>query len=290
VGVINNMNFIQSVKPPRPMKGPVWCFLFKDKKLLIAHTENTVSIPRVHDVADLPVTLSSSQYLGSLDGVHCLTGEIDNTSELPENMSFQGLRSLYGSLKDDLFAVAGRALQINDWDNTHQFCSKCGGRLVQKQNERTKSCPQCDLTFYPRLSPAIIVAVTRGDTILLAHAKRFSSGIYSVIAGFVEPGENLEECVQREIKEEVDIEIANIKYFDSQAWPFTNSLMIAFTAEYARGSIQVDGDEISDAGWFKANDLPEIPGNISIARKLIDWFVEQNITGGPSIDSKQAIF
>lgn len=273
------MNFIQSVKPPCPLKGPVWCFLFKDNKLLIAKTENTVSIPRVRDVADAPVDLSSTQYLGSLDGVHCVTGEIADISEIPENMSFQGLRSLYGSLKDDLFAIAGRALQINDWDNTHQFCSKCGGRLIQKQNERAKSCLRCDLTFYPRLSPAIIVAVTKGDAILLAHAKRFYTKMYSVIAGFVEPGENLEECVRREIKEEVDIEIKNIKYFNSQAWPFTNSLMIAFTAEYAGGAIKVDGDEISDAAWFKANDLPEIPGKISIARKLIDWFVKQNISG-----------
>jgi NAD+ diphosphatase len=271
------MNFIQSVKPPHPMKGPAWYFIFKDKKLLITKTENTVSIPHVRDETDVPIVLSSSQYLGSLDGVRCITGEISDTSEIPAHMSFQGLRSLYGYLAEDLFAVAGRALQINDWDNTHHYCSKCGGNLVLKQNERAKSCPRCDLSFYPRLSPAIIVAVTRGDTILLAQAKRFSTKMYSVIAGFVEPGENLEECVQREIKEEVNIKIKNIRYFNSQSWPFTNSLMVAFTAEYAGGSIHVDGDEISDAAWFKANDLPEIPGKISIARKLIDWFVERNI-------------
>jgi NAD+ diphosphatase len=270
------MEFILSAYPPHLNKGAKWFFLFKNKKLLIIHNENTVSIPHVNDAADIPVSFTSLLYLGCLDGVHCFTGEIDKTSAVPDNMSFHGLRSLYGSLEDGLFAMAGKALQINDWDSTHQFCGKCGGRLIVKETKLAKFCPPCDLTSYPVLSPAVIVAVTRDDTILLAHAKRFPPGMYSVIAGFVEPGENLEQCVVREIKEEVNIDIKNIAYFNSQAWPFTSSLMVAFTAEYAGGSIQIDGEEIGDAAWFKASDLPQVPGNISIAKKLIDWFVDQN--------------
>ena len=268
------MNFIPAKNPPVYIKEPKWFFLFKNKKLLITHTEYNISIPHVHDTTGLPVTLTSFQYLGCLDGTHCFAGEIDTTSQIPENMSFQGLHSLYGSLNDDLFAIAGRALHITDWDNTYRFCSKCGNHLKEKDNERVKICPLCNLSFYPKLSPAIIVAVIKDDTILLAHAKRFPKGLYSVIAGFVEPGENLEDCVVREIKEETNIEIKNIKYFSSQIWPFTNSLMIAFIAEYAQGSIQIDGNEITDAAWFKASNLPEIPGKISIARELLDWFVK----------------
>ena len=131
------------------------------------------------------------------------------------------------------------------------------------------------MLHYPRLSPAIIVAVINDNRILLAHADRFASGLYSVLAGFVEPGEAFEECVKREVKEEVGIMVKNIRYFGSQPWPFPNSLMVGFTADYDSGKISIDGIEIKDAGWFKANDLPRIPGKISIARRLIDWFVER---------------
>ncbi len=249
--------------------------------MLVTLAPNVVSIPCAVKPADLPVAVLSLQYLGSLDGTPCFAGEIDRTSVIPENLSLQGLRGLYGSLREDLFVIAGMALQITDWDITHQFCSKCGERLVQEKNRRAKSCRKCNLEFYPRLAPAVIVAVTRDDSILLAHAGRFPSKMYSVLAGFVEPRESLEQCVVREVKEEVNIEIKNLKYFGSQSWPFTNSLMIAFTAEYAGGRIQTDGDEITDAGWYKASDLPDIPGKISVARKLIDWFVEQHLPAAP---------
>jgi len=127
---------------------------------------------------------------------------------------------------------------------------------------------------FPRISPAIIVAVLKGKEILLARAHRFPPRLYSVIAGFVEPGETLEECVRREVKEEVGIEVENICYFGSQSWPFPNSLMVAFTADYANGKITIDETETIDAGWFTAHNLPPIPDKVSISRRLIDWFVE----------------
>ena len=160
------------------------------------------------------------------------------------------------------------------WNQNHQYCGKCGGLTRNRANERAKFCPKCGWINYPRLSPAIIVAVRKDHQILLAHSQRFSGKFYSVLAGFVEPGETLEACVEREVREEVGITLKNISYFGSQPWPFPDSLMIAFTAEYAGGDIKIDTSEITDAGWFSVDSLPPIPSKISIARRLIDWFSE----------------
>jgi NAD+ diphosphatase len=142
--------------------------------------------------------------------------------------------------------------------------------------ERAKKCPNCGLLHFPRLAPAIIVAIERGDRLLMARSRRFTTGMYSVLAGFVEPGESLEETVAREVKEEVGISLKDIKYFGSQPWPFPHSLMIGFTATYASGEIVMDDSEIEDAGWFTVDSLPPLPGKISIARKLIDGFIEKH--------------
>ena len=142
--------------------------------------------------------------------------------------------------------------------------------MEDKKDERAKECPKCGLLNYPRISPAIIVAVLKGNQILLARSRRFPGGFYSVLAGYVEPGETLEECVRREVFEEVGIEVKNIRYFGSQPWPFPDSQMIAFTAEYLSGDIKPDESEIVDAGWFLPENLPEIPGKISIARSLLE--------------------
>jgi NAD+ diphosphatase len=217
--------------------------------------------------------------LGKLDGRRCFAAELVESVVAPEGMEFSGLRGLFGRLDDQLFALAGRAIQIVNWDRTHQFCGSCGARTEDKTDERAKICPKCGLLSFPRLSPAIIVAVVRDSMLLLAHAHHFSEGFYSVLAGFVEPGETLEECVEREVHEEVGLQVKNIRYFGSQPWPFPHSLMIAFTAEYAGGEIRVDEAEIAYADWFAAQALPLIPGKISIARRLIDWFVEEHQQG-----------
>ena len=187
-------------------------------------------------------------------------------------MTFEGLRQVYGRLDEDLFWVAARAVQIVDWDRTHKICGRCGNQLITKTTERAKECPQCGLLHFPRLAPAIIVLVERDRELLLARSRHFLPGMYSVLAGFVEPGESLEEAVVREVKEEVGLTVKDIKYFGSQPWPFPHSLMIGFTAIYAGGEITLDDTEIEDAGWFTVDNLPPIPSKISIARKLIDWF------------------
>src|SRR5208337_1748639 len=214
----------------------------------------------------------SSHYLGTLNGLNCYTAEVDGNAADTDGMSFQALRPLLGLLDDEFFSVAGRAFQIIHWERTHQFCGRCGGRTRLKTGERARECPNCGLVIYPEISPAMIVAVVKGDEILLARSHRFRTAFYSVLAGFVEPGETFEETVRREVREEVGIEVGNIRYFGSQSWPFPNSLMVGFTADYESGEIRIDESEIVDAAWFALNNLPVVPRTGTIARRLIDFF------------------
>ena len=186
----------------------------------------------------------------------------------------RGIRSLFGQVEEEQIWVAGLANQFVIWNENHRYCGKCGRLTTEKTDERAKACLHCGLVNYPRLSPAVIMAVIKDRQILLAQSQRFHAKFYSVLAGFVEPGETLEECVKREVREEVGIAVKNIRYFGSQPWPFPDSLMIAFTAEYAGGEIEIDNSEILYAGWFTADSLTFIPPKISIARHLIDWFSE----------------
>lgn len=274
------MSFIPAIEPPAANNGPAWWFVFRDTELLVKLGDETASVPRVADPAQLNLKPKRRQYLGKWDDAPCFSAEVSDDAVVPAGMAFRGLRKLFGLLDQELFRIAGRAVQIVDWDRSHQFCGKCGAPTEAKEIERARVCPACGLMYFPRISPAVIVAVVRdGRRLLLAHANHFPAGMHSVLAGFVEPGETLEECIKREVREEVKIEVANIRYFGSQSWPFPNSLMIAFTAEYASGEISVDETELAEAGWFTARDLPRIPDNVSIARRLIDWFVEKSSQG-----------
>jgi len=179
------------------------------------------------------------------------------------------------------FSLAGRALQIVDWDRTNQFCGRCGSKTRTHQTERAKECEQCGLLHFPRLSPAIIVRIQRDGEILLARGRRFETPIYSVLAGFVEPGETLEEAVVREAREESGISVKDIRYFGSQPWPFPHSLMFGFTAKYASGEIKPNDEENVDVRWFTAKNLPQLPSKMSIARKLIDSFLEKEAKASP---------
>jgi NAD+ diphosphatase len=266
--------FVPALAPSEEHTGPSWWFAFRGDHLLVTVTEGATGIPTGQSLSEYGVTPRHAHYLGRLEGRPCFAAELPEHATAPNGVDFLGLRSLYGRVEDHLFALAGRAIQIVNWHQTHQFCGRCGARTVNKTDERAKICPACQLMSFPRLAPAVIVAVVKDSAILLAHAGHFPDGFYSVLAGFVEPGETLEECVRREIEEEVGLQVKNIHYFGSQPWPFPHSLMIAFTAEYAGGRITTDGREIVDAQWFAAGNLPRIPGKISIARRLIDWFAE----------------
>ncbi len=270
--------FTPSVQCPETFDQSAWWFAFVGQRLLV-HTSPGPSIPFVRQLSDLSPDLKllplRTQGLGNLDGNFCYAAELPADIVTPEGMQLVKLRDLYGELADDLFAIAGRAVQITEWDRTHQYCGCCATPTVQLPHERAKRCPHCGLVNYPRLSPAAIVLISRGPEILLARAPRFPAGMYSILAGFVEPGESLEETVVREVREEVGLEIANIRYFGSQPWPYPNSLMVGFTATYVSGEIVLEPEELVEAGWFHKHHLPQIPPKLSIARKLIDWFVAQ---------------
>jgi NAD+ diphosphatase len=224
------------------------------------------------------------QYCGSFNGNAYYGATICSKTTLP-GFSFKKVRQLSGYIAEEFWKIAFRVFHIINWLKTNKFCGCCGGimQVVPQQQELAAKCLACDYIVYPRISPAIIVAVIKEHEILLARSNRFPPGRYSVIAGFVEPGETLENCVRRELQEEVGIEVNNIEYFGNQPWPFPDSLMIAFTAQYANGEITIDNDEIVAAGWFSAVTLPEIPGKESIARQLIDWFLEKQQQTSPIV-------
>ena len=272
----NNRIFFSSIVPPAEHLEPAWWFAFQGDRLLVRPRASSLSIPCLVDFEESGFTAVRQHYLGKFSNRHCYAVELDEGISPPGEMDFQGLRQVYGLIDEDLFALAGRALQIVEWDRTNQYCSRCGSRMGTSPTERAKECPHCGLLAFPRLSPAIIVLVEREDKLLLARPYHFPPGRYSVIAGFVEPGETLEEAVVREVREEVGLALKDIHYFGSQPWPFPHSLMIGFTASYAGGKISLDDAEIEDAGWFTPDNLPDIPGKISIARKLIDCFLAKH--------------
>lgn len=265
--------FIPEIVPPQKPSEVAWGFAFRGNQLLLHLETSSVRLPRLRDLDELKISVQGQHYLGQLNGQPCYAVELAEDTIPPQGMAFQGLRQVYERLDEDLFGVAGRAVQIVEWDRTHRFCGRCGLALQPREKERTKECPHCGLLHFPRLAPAVIVLVERGHELLMARSRHFAPGVYSVIAGFVEPGETLEQAVEREVLEEVGIRIKDIRYFGSQPWPFPHSLMIGFTATYASGAISINDEEIEDANWFTADNLPGRPGKISIARRLIEWFL-----------------
>lgn len=201
---------------------------------------------------------------------------LDRNTPLPDGYTFLPLRSIAASLPPNLLGILGRAVQLARFDQTTTFCGRCGATNRMKEEELAKLCPACGLLTFPRLSPAIIVRITDGDRILLARSPQFPSGMYSVLAGFIEPGESLEAGVHREVFEEVGLKITNLQYFGSQPWPYPDSLMIGFIASYHSGDIRCDEVEIEDAQWFDRDKLPELPGPLSISRALIEDYLRKN--------------
>lgn len=197
----------------------------------------------------------------------------------PSYGSALDLFSYFGRASEAEWVAAGRAVQVVEWARTHRFCGRCATPTEPSAGERGMRCPACGLVAYPRLAPAMITLVTRGEPgpdqeALLARGTNFRAPMYSCLAGFVEPGENLEGAVVREVREEVGITVGDVRYMGSQPWPFPNSLMIGFHASYVGGDLVLDESEIADAAWFRRDQLPTVPPGISIARKLIDAWVD----------------
>ena len=267
--------FEPGVQPPASHE-PGWWFLFHESRLVLERLDERMFSPLLSSEDPRPGARfqDAPHFLGYLAGTPCFTAEIDGEFIRPEYET-RSLYGLHGRLDMDLFLLAGRAFQVLEWDRKHRFCGRCGTPTERAAQQRARLCPSCELAQFPRLTPAMMALVRRENQLLLARSPRFPEGFYSVLAGFAEPGETLEACVRREVREEVGLEIANIQYFASQPWPFPHSLMVAYLADYAGGEICIDGDEILEADWFTADNLPNVPGEMSIAGHLIRWFVDQ---------------
>jgi NAD+ diphosphatase len=251
-------------------------FAFRGSELLVLQEEGTAArVPTGDEWAALGLAVEEPHAVGSLGVSEAWAAGLPADAEPPEGMAFRGLRRLFGALDEEVWKLAGRAVQIVEWDRNHRFCGRCGAGTERKADELARVCPVCGLQQFPRISPAVIVRIERGDEILLARSPHFAPGVYSTIAGFVEPGESLEETVVREVREEVGVEVANVRYFGSQPWPFPNSLMIGFVADYASGELRLQEGEIEDAGWFTIDTLPGLPSGYSIARRLIEEFISR---------------
>lgn len=269
-------NFKPGVDLSRQPEVDSFCFVFRKGEVLLGPGAVPSCLPRFGEVPTVVSDSVRSLYFGELAGQSCFASEVEEASPEPGHFRYCPLRAAYGPLDEPTWVVAGRAAQILEWDRTHRFCGRCGDRTEHSDRERARICPSCGLVAFPRVSPAMIVLVERGDEVLLARGKQHGPGMYALVAGFVETGESLEDAVRREVMEEVGIEVRDITYFGSQPWPFPHSIMVGFTAQYASGEIRIDPDEIEDAQWFNRATMPPVPPRLSIARKLIDYYADKH--------------
>lgn len=261
--------FVPSTQFTSPPASGLW-FVFRRRELMLLDAR---ALPADTTLQALGLAPLRTQFLGALAGTPCFSAEIDAQQPLPAGASFHDLRVLHGLLGEELWVLAGRAVQVMDWDRTHQFCGACGGRTQPHARSRARVCTACSLEVFPRLAPAMIVLVERGEEVLLARGPHFPRAIYSTLAGFVDPGESLEDAVHREVFEEVGVRLGALRYFKSQPWPFPHSLMLGFFADYASGEILVDPEEIEDAQFFHVDQLPRLfPGRLSIGNQLLADF------------------
>lgn len=256
---------------------PAFYFAVRRGEVLVVAGREGFEVPRRHP--DIPS--EGHHILGSIGDEWLYGIDVPEGTDEPDDHMWVPLRQLYGKVPDPMWTIAGRAEQIVSWDRTHRFCGRCGTPTEPMATDRARRCPSCGQLAYPRLSPAVIMLVTRGDgdeEALLAWGRQFPGRFYSTLAGFVEAGESLEQCVAREVREEVGISVRDITYFGSQPWPFPNSLMLGFTARYDGGEVVIQEEEIVEASWFRWDELPKnVPmGGMSIAGWLIeDWVRRQ---------------
>lgn len=243
-------------------------FVFRGDELLV-HAER-LSLPDDAAFRAIDAGHDAIHAVGLWNQRFCRAAWVAPHAEPADGYAFMKLRALFGAVDEQLLSIAGRAYQIVEWARTHRYCGACATPMQAVAGERCRACPSCGMTAYPRISPAMMVLIRKGDAILLARHAAAPTARFSALAGFLEPGESVEDAVHREVQEEVGLKVERLRYFGSQSWPFPHSLMIAFTAEYLSGEIRVDEHEIAEARWFGPGDaLPEIATGVSIAGALI---------------------
>ncbi len=253
------MNFEPAVIPPTTPTDLVWSFAFAEGQLLLPGDAGSLAPGPLIDA-------EIRHYLGRLGGLDAWALQME---AVPQGWRAISLRTAMMELPALHGGLAGRASQLLEWDRAHRYCGVCGTPTERLAHERARQCPACKYLAYPRLTPAMMVQIWRPGEVLLARSPRFAQGIYSALAGFVEAGESIEDCVIREAFEEVGVRVKDLRYFGSQSWPFPNSLMIAFTARWESGDIVPQEVEIEDAQWFPLDALPNIPARFSISGHLI---------------------
>lgn len=250
----------------------VYWFIFFNDQLLLQKKGETYTIPYS---INPPVPVKNVLEVSLLEDMPaCTTSAVDTPLEETAEYLPMGLRASYDYLDPVLHKIAGKAYELIYWDQHSRFCPSCGTKTVM-QTTISKQCPNCKYEIYPVVSPAILVLIRKGDAILLVHARNFRGSFYGLVAGFLETGETLEECVRREVMEETGLEINNITYFGNQPWPYPSNLMVGFIADYVSGTIRLQDEELSEGAFFTKDNLPELPRKLSLARKMIDWWLEQ---------------
>ena len=249
----------------------VYWFIFFNDQLLLQKKGETYTIPYS---INPPVPVKNVLEVSLLEDMPDCTASVDTPLEETAEYLPMGLRASYDYLDPILHKIAGKAYELIYWDQHSRFCPSCGTKTVM-QTTISKQCPNCKYEIYPVVSPAILVLIRKGDAILLVHARNFRGSFYGLVAGFLETGETLEECVRREVMEETGLEINNITYFGNQPWPYPSNLMVGFIADYVSGTIRLQDEELSEGAFFTKDNLPELPRKLSLARKMIDWWLEQ---------------
>ena len=249
----------------------VYWFIFFNDQLLLQKKGETYTIPYS---INPPVPVKNVLEVSLLEDMPACTASVDTPLEETAEYLPMGLRASYDYLDPVLHKIAGKAYELIYWDQHSRFCPSCGTKTVM-QTTISKQCPNCKYEIYPVVSPAILVLIRKGDAILLVHARNFRGSFYGLVAGFLETGETLEECVRREVMEETGLEINNITYFGNQPWPYPSNLMVGFIADYVSGTIRLQDEELSEGAFFTKDTLPELPRKLSLARKMIDWWLEQ---------------
>lgn len=249
------------------------CIFYNDQLLIQKHPDGTCTLPTGEQLPVAPATEQTVHRVTLPTGEQVYAFAIDYPVAETAEWMMTGLRASFDHLPLSDYKAAGKAYQILYWDRHSRYCPVCG-TPTEQQTDIMKKCPRCGNELYPPISTAIIVLVRRGDEILMVHARNFRGTFYGLVAGFLEAGETLEQCVRREVMEETGLTIRNITYFDSQPWPYPSGLMVGFFADYESGTIKLQEDELTAGAFYHRNNLPELPRKLSIARRLIDAWLE----------------
>ncbi len=265
-------------RPAKPDKDPggegSWVIM-RGTELLLWSEDGSLCLPD----GELPETLRSEisdpLFFGWWEDRPCRAARLGRNAQRPHGYEMENLLGVRPRISISLLSLGGMASQILHWERNSRFCSRCGGGMDRLPGEWGKNCPTCSYAHFPHIHPCAIVLVSRGDELLLTRKLNWTPGRYGLVAGFLEFGECLEEAAAREVLEETGIRIKNIRYVGSQSWPFPSQLMAGFVADYEGGDLQVEEDELEDARWFHIDDLPVLPPRRSIARFLIDHYLQE---------------